>query len=62
MRMLINSALEAECLICMKNHGEQRSCRLRDALRRIAPTAALRKDGRCEYRDVVAGNDLGEYI
>lgn len=26
------------------------------------PTAAVHKDGLCAYTDVVAGNELGEYI
>ena len=31
-------------------------------LMNIAPTAAVHKDGLCAYIDVVAGNELGEYI
>lgn len=62
LKVLINSAVGNECAICVKERGEQRSCRLRGALKLIAPTAALNRDGSCEYRDVAAGNELGEYI
>lgn len=62
LKVLINSVVENECAICVKTCGEQRSCKLRNALKLIAPTEALNRDGRCEYRDVAAGNEMGEYI
>ena len=60
--MLINTAIASECLLCVKDAREQKKCKLRKALMNIAPTAAIHKDGLCAYTDVVAGNELGEYI
>lgn len=62
LRMLINATICAECAMCVKDAREQKSCKLRKALERIAPTAALDKDGLCAYTDVVAYNEYGKYI
>ena len=62
LKMLINTAIASECLLCVKDAREQKKCKLRKVLMNIAPTAELRKDGLCAYIDVVAGNELGEYI
>ena len=62
LRMLINSAIAAECAICVKTLQEQKGCPLRKCLANIAPTEAIRPDGSCNYIDVAAGNELGKYI
>ena len=62
LKLLINTTIASECAICVKDAKEQRKCKLRKALMNIAPTAAVHKDGLCAYVDVVAGNELGEYI
>lgn len=62
LRAVINSCVENECGICVKDRAGQKGCKLRKALMNIAPTAALHKDGSCAYLDVVAGNELGKYI
>ena len=62
LKLLINTTIAPECAICVKDAKEQRKCKLRKTLMNIAPTAERRKDGLCVYIDVVAGNELGEYI
>lgn len=62
LKLLINTTISSECAICVKDAREQKKCKLRKTLMNIAPTAELRKDGLCAYIDVVAGNELGEYI
>ena len=62
LRMLINLVVGSECQICVKTPQEQKGCRLRKTLANIAPTEDVRRDGRCSYLDVVAGNELGKYI
>lgn len=62
LKLLINAAIASECLMCVKDAREQKKCKLRKTLMNIAPTAAVHKDGLCAYIDVVAGNELGEYI
>lgn len=62
LRMLINTCVGNECGICVKDHAQQKGCKLRKALKNIAPTGAVHRDGRCSYLDVVAGNELGKYI
>lgn len=62
LRLITNRIIEAECAICIKDAAGQKGCKLRKCLMNIAPTAEVYKDGRCTYRDVVAGNELGKYI
>lgn len=62
LRMLINAAISAECVMCVNDAAGQKSCKLRKALERIAPTAALKENGLCAYTDVAAGNEYGKYI
>lgn len=62
LRMLINAAISAECAMCVNDAAGQKSCKLRKALERIAPTAALKENGLCAYTDVAAGNEYGKYI
>lgn len=61
LKFLINKVIESECAMCVKDSREQRRCKLRRALMLIAPPQEVKKDG-CNYLDVVAGNDLGDYI
>lgn len=61
LKLLINKVIENECAMCVKDSREQRRCKLRRALMLIAPPNEVKKDG-CNYLDVVAGNDLGDYI
>lgn len=62
LRMLINATISAECAVCLKDARGQKKCKLRRALSNIAPTEALRADGLCNYTDVAAGNEFGNYI
>ena len=62
LKLLINTAISAECAMCLKDAHGQKKCKLRRALENIAPTEAVHKNGLCAYTDVAAGNPLGEYI
>lgn len=62
LRMLINCVIENKCAICVEDIAGQKACALRKALHHIAPTEDVRRDGRCNYLDVAAGNELGKYI
>lgn len=62
LRMLINATISAECAMCVKDAAGQKGCKLRKALERIAPTAAVHENGLCAYTDVAAGNEYGKYI
>ena len=55
-------AIDAECAMCVKDAAGQKGCKLRKALERIAPTAAVHENGLCAYTDVAAGNEYGKYI
>ena len=62
LRLIINMIVAQECAMCLKAPPEQKSCKLRKALRNIAPTAEVYKNGLCSYVDVAAAHKLGEYI
>jgi hypothetical protein len=62
LRMLINSTMAAECAICVKDHREQKKCRLRKALSVMAPANILSSDGLCPYTNVAANCEYGQYI
>ena len=62
LKVIINSCVANECAICVKDRAGQKGCRLRKALAHIAPVEKLNWDGRCNYLDVAAGNELGKYI
>lgn len=62
LRMLINSAMQSECAICVKDCREQKKCRLRKALSTIAPANNVTADGLCPYTNVVAKCEYGQYI
>lgn len=61
LKVLINHVIENECAMCVKDQREQKGCKLRKALMLIAPPQEVNKNG-CNYRDVAASNNLGEYI
>ena len=48
--------------MCVRDAAGQKGCKLRKALERIAPTAALKENGLCAYTDVATGNEYGKYI
>ena len=62
LKFLINRAMEGCCAICLKEPAEVRGCPMRKVMMRIAPPDALRRDGICDYRDVAARCEMGEYI
>lgn len=62
LKFLINRAMEGCCAICLKEPAEVRGCQMRKTLMRIAPPDTLRRDGICDYRDVAARCEMGEYI
>lgn len=58
---IINTAMEAECAICIKSEAEIRGCKLRKALKTCIMLEEYPKVG-CGYTDVVTNNELGKYI
>ena len=62
LKLLVNTAISAECAMCLKDAQRQKKCKLRRALENIVPTEAVHENGLCAYTDVAAGNALGEYI
>lgn len=61
MRTIINTAMEAECAICIRDAREIKACKLRRALMGIAPPNELPVNG-CGYRDVAVQSEHGNYI
>lgn len=61
LKLLINKVIENECAMCVKSYAEQRGCKLRKALMHIAPPLEIDTSG-CNYRNVAASNELGEYF
>lgn len=61
LRQIINSAMAAECAICLKDGREIDACALRKALEHIAPPEAYEKVG-CAYRLIAAQSAYGQYI
>lgn len=61
LKLLINTAIENECAVCVKDQREQKGCKLRKAMMLIAPPLEVNRDY-CNYRDVAAENELGKYI
>lgn len=62
LRVLINSAMTAECAICVNDRREQKKCRLRKILSVIAPANTVSADGLCPYTNVAAKCEYGQYI
>jgi len=62
LRVLINTALMGECVMCVKDRAEQKGCKFRKSMARIVPANKLPKDGTCPYLDVVVRGKYGEYI
>ena len=60
-RTIINTAMAAECAICLKSEAEIRGCKLRKALETCIMLEQYPKVG-CGYTDVVTNNELGKYI
>ena len=60
-RTIINTAMAAECAICLKSEDEIRGCKLRKALETCIMLEKYPKFG-CGYTDVVTNNELGKYI
>ena len=60
-RTIINTAMAAECAICLKSEAEIRDCKLRKALETCIMLEKYPKFG-CGYTDVVTNNELGKYI
>ena len=60
-RTIINTAMAAECAICLKSEAEIRGCKLRKALETCIMLEEYPKVG-CGYTDVVTNNELGKYI
>ena len=60
-REIINTAMAAECAICLKSEAEIRGCKLRKALETCIMLEEYPKVG-CGYTDVVTNNELGKYI
>lgn len=60
-RTIINTAMAAECAICLKQEAEIRGCKLRKALETCIMLEEYPKFG-CGYTDVVTNNELGKYI
>ena len=61
LKILINTCIDSECLICGKEGTDIRKCPLRRALSVIAPPVDAEK-GECAYRYVVEHSKVGEYI
>lgn len=62
LKYILNRLLAAECAICVKNHADQKGCKLRKALENIAPSSKKMQNGHCPYIDVVLNNELEDYI
>lgn len=60
-RTIINTAMAAECAICLKSEAEIWGCKLRKALETCIMLEEYPKFG-CGYTDVVTNNELGKYI
>ena len=61
LRTLVNTCLEAECLICGKDSHEIKKCQLRRSLSVIVPPVNAEK-GDCAYRYVVENSKIGSYV
>ena len=61
LKVLINTCIESECLICGKEGTEIRKCPLRRAFSVICPPIDAEK-GECPYRYVVEHSKVGDYI
>lgn len=62
LNMLVNTAISAECAMCVRDGREQKKCKLRRTLENVAPTEAVHEKGLCAYVHVAAGNPLGDYV
>lgn len=60
--MLVNTVIENQCAMCVNDAQAQKKCKLRKTLENVAPTEAVHRNGLCSYRDVAAGNPLGDYV
>ena len=61
LQTVINTAMAAECAMCLRTPAQIKGCKLRKALTHVAP-AYEDTPGRCPYRDVAVASELGEYV
>lgn len=61
LRTLVNTAMAAECAICLKDDNEAERCPLRRAMQYIAPPFAEPSSG-CGYRDIAVASEYGKYL
>lgn len=61
LREIFNTAMTAECAVCLKDDRQAKGCKLRRALMNIAPPETFSSQG-CEYRDVAIQSGYGKYI
>ena len=62
LKQLVNRVIASECAMCLNDAIAQKHCPLREVLERTAPTEKLKPNGLCEYLDVAAEYELGEYL
>lgn len=62
LKLLINTAIAAECAVCLKDKRGQKKCKLRSAMQTIAQPQELKDDGLCPYTHVAEGSEYGDYI
>lgn len=62
LRVLINTAMHAECAMCLKGRADIKRCALRRAMDAINPPRKMETMS-CVYRDCVVASEMpGEYI
>lgn len=61
-KTLVNTSMEAECAMCLKEGTDVRKCALRKALMFTAPPSRIPEKGACPYKEIALCHNLGEYM
>lgn len=63
LKKLVNTAMCAECAMCLKCGSEIKNCELRKTLVNVAPPSKIAEGSSlCEYSSVAVNSEYGDYI
>lgn len=63
LKKLVNTAMCAECAMCLKSGSEIKQCELRKTLINVAPPSTIAEGSSlCEYSSVAVNSKYGEYV
>lgn len=62
LKVLINTVMNDECAMCLKDYRECKKCPIRSALMNVAPPNKVGNNSFCEYRNITVQREDGDYL